>query len=76
MVPDFYFARRVFRRYPGKSPEESAALMLRAEIVKLALAVLMLAGVFAFIMATNVVALIVGFLLVKTTGIVVLIRGS
>lgn len=76
LVPDVYFARRVFRRYPGRSPAESAALMLRAEIVKLTLAVLMLAGVLAFIMALNVVAFIAGFLLVKATGVVVLVRGS
>lgn len=76
IVPDVYFARRVFRRYPGRSPDESAALMLRAEIVKMTLAVLMFAGVFAFIMALNVPALIVGFLLVKTTGVVVLVRSS
>ena len=36
----------------------------------------MFAGVFAFIVALNVPALIVGFLLVKATGVVVLVRGS
>lgn len=76
LVPDAYFACRVFRRYPGKSPAESAALMLRAEIVKLTLAVLMFAGVFALSAALNVVALIIGFLLAKATGMIVLVRGS
>lgn len=70
LVLDYYFARRVFHRYTDRSPEEAAALMLRAEIVKLALAVLMFAAVFAFIMAVNVVALILGFVLVKATGVV------
>lgn len=76
LVSDYCFARRVFRRYPGRSPEESAALMLRAEIVRLALAALMFAAVFAFIMAVNVVALLAGFLLVKVTGMVALVRDS
>ena len=76
LVPDVYFARRVFRRYPDRSPEEAAALMLRAEIVKLVLAVLMFAAVFAFIMAVNVLALITGFVLVKATGVVASVRYS
>lgn len=76
LVPDYYFARRVFRRYPDRSPQEAAALMLRAEIVKLVLAVLMFAAVFAFIMAVNVVALILGFVLVKATGVVASVRYS
>ncbi|MCK5363554.1 MAG: ATP synthase subunit I, partial [Gammaproteobacteria bacterium] len=33
-VPDYYFARRVFRRYTDRSPVEAAAMMLRAEVVK------------------------------------------
>jgi ATP synthase protein I len=76
LVPDYYFARRVFRRYTDRSPEEAATLMLRAEIVKLTLAVLMFAAVFAFIMALNVVALIMGFVLVKVTGVVASVRDS
>ncbi|NIO25615.1 MAG: hypothetical protein GWN46_21030 [Gammaproteobacteria bacterium] len=76
IIPEYYFARRVFRRYPHRSPVESAALMLRAEIVKLVLAVLMFAAVFAFIMAVNVVALIVGFVMVKATGLVASVRYS
>ena len=76
VVPDCYFARRVFRRYRNRSPAEAAALMLRAEIVKLILAVLMFAAVFAFIMALNVVALIAGFVLVKATGLVASVRCS
>ena len=76
LVSDYYFARRVFRRYPDRSPEESAALMLRAEIVKLTLAVLLFAAVFAFIMAVNVLALITGFVLVKATGVVASIWDS
>jgi ATP synthase protein I len=76
LVPDYYFARRVFRRYTDRTPEEGAALMLRAEIVKLVLTVLMFAAVFAFIMALNVVALLMGFLLVKATGVVASVRDS
>ena len=76
LVPDYYFARRVFRRYPGLSPVESAGLMLRAEVVKIALVVLMLGAVFTFIMAVNVLALIAGYVLVKATGVVVAVRGS
>lgn len=70
LIPDYYFARRVFRRYRGRSPTEAAALMLRAEVVKLTLVVLLFAAVFAFIMALNVVALMAGFVLVKATGVV------
>jgi hypothetical protein len=36
----------------------------------------MFAGVFAFIMAVNVVALILGFVLVKATGVVASVRYS
>jgi len=74
LICDYCFARRVFRRYPNRSPVEAAALMLRAEIVRLVLAVLMFAAVFAFIMALNVVALLAGFVLVKVTGVVALVR--
>lgn len=74
LICDYCFARRVFRRYPNRSPVEAAALMLRAEIVRLVLAVLMFAAVFAFIMALNVVALLAGFGLVKVTGVVALVR--
>lgn len=76
LVPDFYFARRVFRRYPGRSPVETAGIMLRAEIVKMVLAVLMFGTVFALVTAVNVLALIVGYVLVKATGVVVSVRGS
>jgi ATP synthase protein I len=76
LVPDYYFARRVFRRYTDRSPVEVAGIMLRAEIVKVTLAVLMFVAVFAFIMALNVLALLAGFLLVKATGVVVSVRGS
>ncbi len=76
LVPDYYFARRVFRRYTDRSPEETAALMLRAEVVKLTLTVLMFVAIFAFIMALNVLALILGYVLVKATGVVASVRGS
>lgn len=76
LVPDYYFARRVFRRYPERSPVESASIMLRAEIVKIALSALMLGAVFAFIMAVNVLALIAGYLLVKAAGIVASVRAG
>ena len=76
LVPDYYFVRRVFRRYTDRSPVEVAATWLRAEIVKMTLAVLMFAAVFAFIMAVNVLALLAGYLLVKATGVVVSVRGS
>ena len=76
LICDYCFARRVFRRYADRTPEEAAALMLRAEIVKLALAVLLFAAVFAFIMAVNVVALLAGFVLVKAAGVVAFVRES
>lgn len=76
LVPDIYFARRVFRRYPGMSPVETAGVMLRAEIVKMALAVLMFGAVFASMAAVNVLALIAGYVFVKAAGIVVSARGS
>lgn len=76
LVCDFCFARRVFRRYQDRTPEQAAALMLRAEIVKLALTVLMFAAVFAFIMAVNVLALLLGFVLVKAAGMVAFVRDS
>jgi ATP synthase protein I len=76
LVPDYYFARRVFRRYADRSPEEVAALMLRAEVVKICLAALMFGAIFATVTALNVVALILGFLLVKATGVVVSVRVS
>jgi len=76
LVPDFYFARRVFRRYPGTSPVETAGIWLRAEIVKMVLAVLMFGAVFAFVVSVNVLALIAGYVLVKATGVVVSVRGS
>lgn len=74
LICDYCFARRVFRRYPDRSPAEAAGLMLRAEIARLALAVLLFAAVFAFIMALNVVALLVGFVLVKAAGVVAFVR--
>ena len=76
LVPDYYFARRVFRRYTDRSPVEAAATMLRAEVVKITLAVLMFVAIFAFIGALNVLALILGYVLVKATGVVVSVRGS
>ena len=76
LVPDYYFARRVFRRYADRSPVETAGIMLRAEVAKLVLAVLMFGAVFAFIMGVNVLALLAGYVLVRTTGIVVSMRGS
>jgi len=76
LVPDYYFARRVFRRYTDRSPVEIAALMLRAEVVKIILAALMFGAIFASVMALNVVALILGYLLVKATGVVVSVRVS
>jgi ATP synthase protein I len=76
LVPDYYFARRVFRRYANRSPEEVAALMLRAEVVKICLAVLMFGAIFASMQAVNVVALILGYLLVKAAGVVVSVRVS
>lgn len=76
LLPDYYFMRRVFRRYPDRSPVEVAATMLRAEIVKITLAVLMFVAVFAFIMAVNVLALIAGYLLVKAAGVAMSVRGS
>ena len=76
LIPDYYFARRVFRRYTDRSPEQAAAIMLRAEVVKITLAVLMFVVIFAFIMALNVLALILGYVLVKATGVVASVRGS
>ena len=76
LVPDYYFARRVFRRYTDRSPVEAAAIMLRAEVVKITLAVLMFVAIFAFIGALNVLALILGYVLVKATGVVVSVRGN
>jgi F0F1-type ATP synthase assembly protein I len=76
LVPDFYFARRVFRRYTGKSADEIGALMLRAEVVKISLTALMFGAIFASMMALNVVALILGYLSVKAAGVVVSVRVS
>ncbi len=76
LVPDFYFARRVFRRYTGKSTDEVGALMLRAEVVKISLTAVMFGAIFASMMPLNVVALILGYLLVKATGVVVSVRVS
>jgi ATP synthase protein I len=76
LLPDYYFARRVFRRYAGRSPVEVAGIMLRAEIVKIVLAVLMFGAVFVLIGALNVLALVAGYLLVKAAGVVVSVRGS
>ena len=76
LVPDYYFARRVFRRYANRAPEEVAALMLRAEVVKICLAALMFGAIFASMQAVNVVALILGYLLVKAAGVVVSVRVS
>ncbi len=76
LAPDYYFARRVFRRYTNRSPEEAAAIMLRAEVVKITLAVLMFVAIFAFTTALNVLALILGYVLVKATGVVVSVRVS
>ncbi len=76
LVPDYYFARRVFRRYTDRSPVEAAAMMLRAEVVKITLAVLMFVAIFAFIGALNVLALIAGYVLVKTAGVAVSVRVS
>jgi ATP synthase protein I len=76
LVPDYYFARRVFRRYTGRSPVDVAGIMLRAEIVKMTLAVFMFGAVFVFIKTVNVLALIAGYLLVKATGVVASVRSS
>ena len=76
LVPDCYVARRVFRRDTDRSPVEAVAMMLRAEVVKITLAVLMFVAIFAFVVALNVLALILGYVLVKAAGVVVSVRGS
>jgi ATP synthase protein I len=76
LVPDYYFARRVFRRYADRSPLEAAAMMLRAEVVKITLAVLMFVAIFAFIGALNMPALILGYVLVKAAGVIISVRIS
>ena len=76
LVPDYYFVRRVFRRYADRSPVEAAAMMLRAEVVKITLAVLMFVAIFAFVGALNMLALILGYVLVKAAGVVVSVRIS
>jgi ATP synthase protein I len=76
LVPDYYFARRVFRRPADRPPVDAAAMMLRAEIVKITLAVLMFGAIFAFVGALNVLALILGYVLVKAAGVVVSVRVS
>ncbi len=76
LIPDYYFARRVFRRHTDRSPVEAVAMMLRAEVVKITLAVLMFVAIFAFVVALNVLALILGYVLVKAAGVVVSVRGS
>jgi F0F1-type ATP synthase assembly protein I len=48
--------------------------MIRAEFTKLSLAVLMLAGAFALIETLNVLALLMGFVLVKVAGVVATVR--
>lgn len=74
LVPNLYFARRVFGRPCDGAPVTIAGRMFRAEFTKLALVALMFASIFAFIEAMNVVALLLGYMIVRTTGVVVSVR--
>ena len=76
LIPNFYFARRVFGRPFDGPPVTIAGRMFRAEFTKLALVALMFATIFAFIEAVNVVALLLGYMIVRTTGVVVSVRES
>ncbi|MDX1432005.1 MAG: ATP synthase subunit I [Gammaproteobacteria bacterium] len=76
LIPDAYFAVRVFGR-PGAGPaEHMAGRMLRAEIAKLILSVVVLGFIFAFIRNLNMLALVSGYVLVKTAGVVAMVRGA
>jgi ATP synthase protein I len=74
LVPNVYFARRVLGAPADEPPLKLAGLMIRAEFTKLSLAVLMLAGAFALIETLNVLALLMGFVLVKVAGVVATVR--
>lgn len=76
LIPDAYFALRVFGRSGVRAPERMAGLMLRAEIAKLVLSVCLLGFIFVFIKNLNVLALVLGYALVRTAGVVAMVRGS
>lgn len=76
LVPNFYFARRVLGSPADEPPVKLAGLMVRAELTKLVLAALMLAGTFAFMEELNVLALLLGFVVVKVAGIAATVRQS
>lgn len=76
LLPNVYFARRVFGQPVDVTAIEVAGLMYRAEVTKLALSVLMFAAVFAFIEAVNVLALLLGYVVAKTAGVVSSVRDS
>lgn len=75
-LPNVYFARRVFGQPVHVTPIEVAGLMYRAEVTKLALSVVMFAAVFAFVEAINVLALLLGYVVAKTAGVVSSVRDS
>lgn len=76
ILPNAYFARRVFGQPVGGTPIEVAGLLYRAEVTKLALAVLMFAAVFAFVESLNVLALLLGFVVARAAGVVASVRES
>lgn len=76
LLPNVYFARRVLGQPAGGTPIEVAGLLYRAEVTKLALSVLMLAAVFAFVEALNVLALLLGYVVAKAAGVVASVRES
>ena len=76
LIPDAYFAARVFGRVGAGAPAEMAGRWLRAEVAKLALSVIVLGFIFAFTRNLNVPALVLAYVLVKTAGVVAMVRGS
>lgn len=76
LIPDAYFAVRVFGRSGAGSAEHTAGSMLRAEVAKLILSVVVLGFIFAFIKNLNMLALVPGYVLVKIAGVVAMVRGS
>lgn len=76
LVPNAYFAWRVFGRASEGTPDRVFGGMLRAEVAKLALAGVMFAVVFATVQGLNVLALFVAYMAVHVAGALAAGAGS
>ena len=74
MVPNAYFASKVFRHTGARAMEQIVRSAYLGEIIKLALTGAGFALAWSFVRPLQVAALLAGFLLVHITGTVALVR--